>query len=70
MRAFSTIAVCGFVTSFYWATMFYDIPANARQIEMPSVAGLKRVIDAMPTPDTFLGIREVFKQIDKRLGSR
>lgn len=65
-----TIAACGFVAAFYWGTVFAAIPPSAWRMPntRDAIASFERVRDAMPTVDTFLGIRDVFIKITDRLG--
>lgn len=66
-----TILGAGFLASFMWGMVLGEVPTEARHIPSTSetIEGFKRIRDNMPNMDTFLGIREVLKQINQQLGN-
>lgn len=72
MRANLTIAMCGFVVAFYWASVSLMVPASALSLAgvSASIADMRRVATAMPGPEMVLGIRDTFEKIDRELRRR
>ncbi len=70
LRGYPTLIASGLIAGAMWGGLAYMVPAKA--FELPTTTSIardfERVRHAMPTFDTFLGIRAVFQKIDQQIG--